>query len=88
MACTCWSATLPQPTIAIRWLRSREMNSWIVHSNDIENEPDRIIRSEACFGPVVHYYRGEKAQSISPPFKILKKLRAYFPECHNKEIQL
>src|SRR6478735_2964129 len=68
-----------------RRLRSGEMSSWVVHSNEIENKPDGTYGSESCFRPVVQYYCREEAQSTSPPFKIPKKLDAYFRECRNDQ---
>ncbi len=70
--------------LRIAWF-ARASGFSLVHSNEKENKPDRIYGFESCFRPVVQYYCREEAQSTSPPFKIPKKLEAYFPECRNKQ---
>jgi len=63
----------------------RNLRPWIVHSNDVENEPDRVQRFETRFGPIENNDRGKKAQPKAAPFKISPELRTYFPECRNEQ---
>jgi hypothetical protein len=62
-----------------RRLRPLKISSGTMNGNEIEDQQDRIQYSKAGFRAIVQQYRDEEAQSISPPFKISKKLRANFP---------